>query len=55
MSDKTTYYRINGEIILNRAKEYYENSKKKIKRASKKYIQSIILKRKGYKKRVWKK
>ena len=29
-----TYYQKNGEVI-NRAKDYYENDKKKIKRASK--------------------
>ena len=28
MSDKTTYYQKNREIILNRAKKYYENNKK---------------------------
>ena len=27
MSDKTTYYKKNRGIILNRAKEYYENNK----------------------------
>ena len=30
-----TYYQRNREVILNRAKDYYENDKKKIKRASK--------------------
>ena len=36
MSDKITYYRKNRGIMLNRAKEYYENKKGKIKKASKK-------------------
>ena len=30
-----TYYQRNREVILNRAKDYYENDKKKIQRASK--------------------
>ena len=30
-----TYYQRNREVILNRAKDYYENDKKKIKTASK--------------------
>ena len=30
-----TYYQRNREVVLNRAKDYYENDKKKIKRASK--------------------
>ena len=29
------YYRKKREVILNKAKDYYENDKKKIKRASK--------------------
>ena len=30
-----TYYQRNQDVILNRAKDYYENDQKKIKRASK--------------------
>ena len=30
MSDKTTYYRKNKGIILNKAKEYYENNKERV-------------------------
>ena len=30
-----TYYQRNRDVILNRAKDYYQNDKKKIKRASK--------------------
>ena len=29
-----TYYQRNRDVILNRAKDYYENDKKKIKRES---------------------
>ena len=31
-----TYYQKNENVILNRAKDYYENDKKNIKKASKK-------------------
>ena len=31
----TTYYQKKRDAILNRAKDYYENDKKKIKKASK--------------------
>ena len=30
MGDKTTYYQNNKEKLLNRAKEYYENSKERL-------------------------
>ena len=33
MSD-LTYYQRNRRVILNKAKDYYENKKKKIKRAN---------------------
>ena len=31
----TTYYQKNRDMLLNRAKDYYENDRKKVKRASK--------------------
>ena len=34
-SANLTYYQRNQDVILNRAKDYYENDKKKIKAASK--------------------
>ena len=34
-SNELTYYQINRDVILNRAKDYYENDKKEIKRPSK--------------------
>ena len=37
----TTYYERNRDVILNRAKDYYENNKSII-RKSKKQIQRII-------------
>ena len=33
--NNTTYYKKNRDAILNRAKDYYEIDKKKLKRASK--------------------
>ena len=33
-----TYYQRNRDVILNRAKDYYENDKKEIKRTSKRQI-----------------
>ena len=39
MSDKTTYYRKNRELILNRAKEYYNNNQERLReQARNKYI-----------------
>ena len=39
---QVTYYERNRDAILNRAKDYYENSKELNKRKSKKQIQRII-------------
>ena len=36
MSEETTYYQINRGTIVNRAKKYYEDNKKNIKRKSNK-------------------
>ena len=36
MSDKNTYYRKNREIILNRAIQYYENNKERLKEQERK-------------------
>ena len=38
---ETTYYQRNREVILNRAKDYYENNKELL-RENKKKIQTII-------------
>ena len=40
MSDRTTYYEINRETILNKAKEYYENNKEILReKARNRYIE----------------
>ena len=56
-----TYYQRNREVILNRAKDYYENSKQLLRererereRAKNKY-RELSEEEKKYKKRVWKK
>ena len=36
--NKTTYYQKSKEVILKRAKDYYENNKEKIKKENKKEI-----------------
>ena len=41
-SIEKTYHQKNRDVILNRAIDYYENDKKKIKRASKRQIQKFI-------------
>ena len=52
---ETTYYRRNREVILNRAKDYYENSKELLREREQKINIENYLKRKTYKKRVRKK
>ena len=37
-----TYYKKNRDMILNRAKDYYENDLKNAKRASKRQLQKFI-------------
>ena len=53
---ETTYYQRNREVILIRAKDYYENNKELIKREREQKINTEnYRKRKKYEKRVWKK
>ena len=55
MSETTSYQR-NKEVILNRAKDYYENNKELLREREEKINTENYLKRKKkYKKRVWKK
>ena len=51
---ETTYYLRNREVILNRSKDYYKNNKGLLRERAKKNTDNY-LKRKKYKKRVWKK
>ena len=43
-----TYYQKNRDVILNRAKDYYENDKERLR-------EQLIWSRKNFKKRIWKK
>ena len=54
MSEKT-YYQRNRKVILKRAKDYYENNKELLREREQKINTDNCLKRKNYKKRVWKK
>ena len=52
MSD-TSYYQRNGEVIINRAKDYYENNKELLtNREQKISIESYLKKKKIWK--IWK-
>ena len=56
---ETSYYQRNREVILNRAKDYYANNKELLREREREREQKIntenYLKRKKFKKRVWKK
>ena len=54
MSDITTYYQRNREIISNRAKEYYKNYKE-VLREQARFKYGELIDEKKYKERVWKK
>ena len=47
MSEKT-YFQRNRDVLLNRAKDYYENDKKTLR-------EQFYLKKKKKKERIWKK
>ena len=52
---ETTYYKINSETVLNRAKDYYENNKEVLREKSKIKYRELKGQNKEYKKRAWKK
>ena len=49
MGDKTIYYQENREIILNRAKEYYENNKERLRELARNKYRIL------YEGEIWKK
>ena len=51
----TTYYQRNREVILNRAKDYYENKKQLLRERAKNKCRELSEEEKIHKKRVWKK
>ena len=52
---ETAYYQIIREIILNRAKHYYENNKEILREKEKSKYRELSEEKNIYKKRVWKK
>ena len=55
-SSELTYYQRNRDVILNRATDYYENDKERLKeQARDKYRKLSEEEKKRKKKRIWKK
>ena len=52
--NETTHYQKNGEMILNRAKDYYENNKELLRERAKINTGNYLTRKKTLK-RVWKK
>ena len=53
---ETTYYQRKREMILNRAKDYYENNKELLREREQKInTENCLKKKKIYKERIWKK
>ena len=52
--NETTHYQKNGEMILNRAKDYYENNKELLRERAKINTGNYLIRKKTLK-RVWKK
>ena len=51
---ETTYYKKNRDVILDRAKRYYENKKKILKDKARDKYRELSEEEKIYKKRIWK-
>ena len=50
-----TYYQRNGDVILNRAKDYYENDKERLREQARGKYRNLCEEGKNKKKRIWKK
>ena len=50
-----TYYQKNREVILNRAKDYYENNKKRLRDQARDKQKNLSEEEKNKKKRIWEK
>ena len=50
-----TYYQKNRDVTLNRAKDYYENSKERLRELTKNKYRNLSEEDKNNKKRIWKK
>ena len=53
--DNTTCYQRNREIMLNRAKYYYENDKARLREQARNKYRNLSEEDKNKKKRIWKK
>ena len=53
--DNTTYYQRNREIMLNRAKDYYENDKERLREQARNKCRNLSEEDKNKKKRIWQK
>ena len=53
--DNTTYYQRNREIMLNRAKDYYEYDKERLREQARNKYRNLSEEDKNKKKRIWKK
>ena len=54
MSEET-YYQRNRDVILNRAKDYYENDKERLREQARYKYRNLSEKKKKWKERIWKK
>ena len=50
-----TYYQRNREVILNRAKDYYENDKERLREQARDKSRNLSEEDTNKKKRIWKK
>ena len=53
--DNTIYHQRNREIMLNRAKDYYEYNKERLKGQARNKYRNLSEEDKNKKKRIWKK
>ena len=53
--DNTTYYQKIRDVALNKAKEYYKNNNKKLKKQARDKYRKLSEEDKNKKKRIWKK
>ena len=50
-----TYYQKNRDVILNRAKDYYENDKERLREQTREKSRNLSEEEKNKKKRIWEK
>ena len=54
-SNELTYYQWNTDVILKRAKKYYENDKERLREQARDNYRTLSEEEKNKKKRIWKK